>query len=196
MNLKSLLGDKYRDDLTVEELLTLAEELEYIDPSSVVSKDVYNKLKVASDNNSKEAKEWKLKYNSTLSEQDKLRIETDEATALMQKELETLRRENNVMKYTNEFLASGYSEDLAKSTAQALAEGNMDVVFKNQKKFATQIKKEVENANLHNTKKPDGGDDKSSTITREDIRKMSLAEQTKFYQEHPDDYKAVFAQHE
>lgn len=194
MNLRTLLGDSFREDLTVDELLKLAEGLDYVDPTKVIDLDAYNRLKSANDANSKEAKEWKQKYNSTLGEQEQKALEAQESIESMKAELEALRVENNIMNYTNNFLASGYSEDLAKSTATALANGDMDTVFKNQKKFATQIEKQVKNDALKETKKPQGGSENDTKLTKKDIMNMSLADHTKFARENPDDYKSIMGE--
>jgi len=194
MNLRTLLGESFREDLTVDELLKLAEGLDYVDPTKVIDLDAYNRLKSANDANSKEAKEWKQKYNSTLGEQEQKALEAQESIESMKAELEALRVENNIMNYTNNFLASGYSEDLAKSTATALANGDMDTVFKNQKKFATQIEKQVKNDALKETKKPQGGSENDTKLTKKDIMNMSLADHTKFARENPDDYKSIMGE--
>jgi len=195
MNLKALLGDKFTEELSVEDLLKLANDIEYVDPTSVVAKDVYDRLKVANDKNSHDASEWKKKYNSTLTEQEQAKIASEQASAELQAKYDALLKETNVMKYTNQFLASGMDEKLAKSSAEALANGDMDTVFENQKKFASSVKKQVTDELLKDTPKPDGGNpdgDNTPKVTRKDISKMSLQEQLKFSKEHPEEYKQAY----
>jgi hypothetical protein len=195
MNLKALLGDKFTEELSVEDLLKLANDIEYVDPTSVVTKDVYDKLKVANDKNSHDASEWKKKYNSTLTEQEQAKIASEQASAELQAKYDALLKETNVMKYTNQFLASGMDEKLAKSSAEALANGDMDTVFENQKKFASSVKKQVTDELLKDTPKPDGGNpdgDDTPKVTRKDISNMSLQEQLKFSKEHPEEYKQAY----
>jgi hypothetical protein len=195
MNLKALLGDKFTEELSVEDLLKLANDIEYVDPTSVVTKDVYDKLKLANDKNSHDASEWKKKYNSTLTEQEQAKIASEQASAELQAKYDALLKETNVMKYTNQFLASGMDEKLAKSSAEALANGDMDTVFENQKKFASSVKKQVTDELLKDTPKPDGGNpdgDDAPKVTRKDISKMSLQEQLKFSKEHPEEYKQAY----
>jgi hypothetical protein len=195
MNLKALLGDKFTEELSVEDLLKLANDIEYVDPASVVTKDVYDKLKLANDKNSHDASEWKKKYNSTLTEQEQAKIASEQASAELQAKYDALLKETNVMKYTNQFLASGMDEKLAKSSAEALANGDMDTVFENQKKFASSVKKQVTDELLKDTPKPDGGNpdgDDTPKVTRKDISKMSLQEQLKFSKEHPEEYKQAY----
>lgn len=195
MNLKALLGDKFTEELSVEDLLKLANDIEYVDPTSVVAKDVYDRLKLANDKNSHDASEWKKKYNSTLTEQEQAKIASEQASAELQAKYDALLKETNVMKYTNQFLASGMDEKLAKSSAEALANGDMDTVFENQKKFASSVKKQVTDELLKDTPKPDGGNpdgDNTPKVTRKDISKMSLQEQLKFSKEHPEEYKQAY----
>jgi hypothetical protein len=195
MNLKALLGDKFTEELSVEDLLKLANDIEYVDPTSVVTKDVYDKLKLANDKNSHDASEWKKKYNSTLTAQEQAKIASEQASADLQAKYDALLKETNVMKYTNQFLASGMDEKLAKSSAEALANGDMDTVFENQKKFASSVKKQVTDELLKDTPKPDGGNpdgDDTPKVTRKDISKMSLQEQLKFSKEHPEEYKQAY----
>lgn len=195
MNLKALLGDKFTEELSVEDLLKLANDIEYVDPTSVVAKDVYDRLKLANDKNSHDASEWKKKYNSTLTEQEQAKIASEQASAELQAKYDALLKETNVMKYTNQFLASGMDEKLAKSSAEALADGDMDTVFENQKKFASSVKKQVTDELLKDTPKPDGGNpngDDTPKVTRKDISKMSLQEQLKFSKEHPEEYKEAY----
>lgn len=193
LDLKALLGDKFTDDLTVDELLKLASGIDYVDPSTVVSVDEYNRVKTANDNLSKEAKDYKQRYNSTLTEQEQMKIAQEEAQAELQRKYDELLKKTQTMEYTNNLLSVGYSEKLAKMGAEALANGDMESFMNVQKKFAESVRKEERSTLLAQTPQPDGGES-NTTVTKEDIRKMSIAEQTKFAQENPDEYKAVFAQ--
>jgi hypothetical protein len=81
----------------------------------------------------------------------------------------------------------GYDEKLAKSTAEALAKGEMDVVFKNQKTHADNREKALRTELLKNTPPPAAG--KTDTgITKEQFSKMTLAEKAKFAEENPEAY--------
>ena len=59
----------------------------------------------------------------------------------METELNTLRREKSVSTYTADFLSLGYEENLAKETAEAMADGDFAKVFANQKKFKSELEK-------------------------------------------------------
>ena len=114
----------------------------------------------------------------------------EEHEALMA-ELEALRTEKMVSGYVNSYLTMGYDEKLAKSTAEALAKGDMDTVFKNQKIHADIREKALRTELLKNTPPPAAG--KTDTgVTKEQFSKMNLAEKARFAQENPDIYKEFY----
>lgn len=193
LDLKALLGDQYSDDLTKEQLLDLIQGIDYVDPSTVVSVDEYNRIKSANDNLSKESKAWKSKYNSTLSEQEQLKNAQEEAQMALQKKYDELLQKTQTMEYTSDLLAVGYSEKLAKEGAEALANGDMKSFMSIQKKFADSVRKDERSVLLKQTPEPDGGSS-NAIITKNDIRKMSIEEQAKFAEENPDEYNAIYAQ--
>lgn len=191
LNLRDLLGDKFTDDITVEQLLELSSNIEVADPNNSIDLDTYNKLKNANDKTSREAKEWKTKYNSTLSEQEQLNIEREEQQAELQAKYDELVKKTQIMEYTNKFLSVGYSDKLAQSTAEAYVNGDIDTFFDNQKKFTESVKKNERNTLLQSTPKPDGGEDKKG-ITKEDLKKMSVSEINEFARNNPSEYQAIY----
>lgn len=114
----------------------------------------------------------------------------EEHEALMA-ELEALRTEKMVAGYVNSYLTMGYDEKLAKSTAEALAKGDMDTVFKNQKIHADNREKALRTELLQNTPSPASGKTDVGK-TKEEFSKMTLAEKARFAQEHPDEYKEFY----
>ena len=106
-------------------------------------------------------------------------------------ELKTLKEEKMVASYTTSYLAMGYEENLAKSTAEALAKGDMDTVFKNQKTHADVREKALRTELLKGTPSPAPG--KTDTgMTKEQFSKMTLAEKAKYAQENPEAYKEFY----
>lgn len=98
------------------------------DYSGYVKKDLYDKA--ASD-----AANWKKKHNELLSEDERRKQEHDEHQAALETELASLRKERTVSSYMAKYMAEGYDEKLARDTATALADGEMDKVFANQSQF-------------------------------------------------------------
>jgi hypothetical protein len=85
----------------------------------------------------------------------------------------------------------GYDEKMAKSSAEALAKGDMATVFANQKAYMEKREKELRAEQLEVTPRPDGGGvDKG--MKKEDLAKLSLSELAKFANENPDIYKEFY----
>lgn len=83
----------------------------------------------------REAEEWKTKYNATLSEQEKAEAERAEAQKIKDEQFNELLRKSNISDYKARYLALGYTEDLAQSSAEAKVDGNEELVFQNEAKF-------------------------------------------------------------
>jgi hypothetical protein len=93
--------------------------------------------------------------------------------------------------YEKAYLAMGYDEKLARSSAEALAKGDTETVFKNQKIHADTREKALRTEMLKTTPSPapgkaDGG------MTKEQISKMTLLEKQKFATENPEQYKEIY----
>ena len=93
------------------------------------------KLKRAMDRASSEAADYKKKYNATLSEQEKASLEKAEAEARRDERLAELERENSIHKFTESFLDLGYDKESAISAATAQVDGDIETLFKLQKKI-------------------------------------------------------------
>ena len=107
------------------------------------------------------------------------------------KERDALLREKTVAGHKAKYLALGYDEKLANETAEALAKGELDKVFENQKKHNESVEKKIRADVLKETPKPEGGTG-SEIITKEIFSKMSIAEQYKYSVEHPEEYKKLY----
>ena len=147
------------------------------------------KLKQSVTNASADASEWKKKYQSQLSDEQKAKEDRDAATAAMQKELEDLRTERNLAKYTAALVGQdiGMDAETAKVVAEALNAGETDKVFDGIRKFvASHDKALAEKAMLNNPTLPGGKTEK--TVTREEFDKMGYREMLALKNEHPDLY--------
>ena len=83
----------------------------------------------------REIEEWKTKYESTLSEQELSAQQRAEAERERDAKYEALLRKSNISDYKAKYLAMGYSEELAQSSAEAKVDGNDEILFANQTKF-------------------------------------------------------------
>ena len=120
MDIKELLGDSYKDGMTVEEF---TEALKGVEMPKDQSAEIENLKKRISEVNS-EAADWKNKYRSTLDESTKKQQEAEEQAKKDREELQNLRKITAIAGYKASYLAMGYSEELAADTANALFEGN------------------------------------------------------------------------
>ena len=123
-------------------------------------------------------------------EEAKAAKEAEERAALLAR-VEELEHEKAVNGYMNSYLGMGYDEKTARSSAEALAKGDMDTVFANQKIHIETREKALKAELLKETPPPAGGGaDKG--VTKEDFAKMSLAEKQKFATENPETYASFY----
>jgi hypothetical protein len=136
---------------------------------------------------------------SDLSKQLKARMTDDEAKAAKDEEerealrarVEELEKERAVSNYVNAYLAMGYDEKLAKSTAEAVVKGDMNTVFANQKTFNEAREKALKAELLKSTPTPPPGNPDGG-MKKEDFAKLSLADKQKFAEENPEVYKTFY----
>lgn len=152
MTLQELLGDKFKDGLTVTEIETALKDVSLgVTPeklkSDYVSKELFDK-------STAETSAWKKKYRDTLDDATRKAEEAKDAQAALQTELDTLRKEKLISTYTAEFLSAGYSEELAKSTAEAQANGDTATFFKNLKTHEQNVQAAIKDKAQKNTPTP------------------------------------------
>lgn len=146
--LKTLLGDEFKDGLTVEELSDLLEK------RSTDQKKELDKLKASVSKANSEAADWKKKFRDQQSDEQRKADESKELLDRLQKENEALKKAQDLSAKTASYLKLGYPQELASSTASALLEGDFDTVFKNQETFLASVKKETLQQGLQNTPRP------------------------------------------
>lgn len=147
--------------------------------------------KANADKAASEAAEYKKKLRERMTEEEAKAAKAAEEQAALMAELEALRTEKLVAGYVNSYLTMGYEEKLAKSTAEALAKGDMDTVFKNQKLHADAREKALRTELLKGTPSPAAG--KTDTgMTKEQFSKLTLAEKAEFAEKNPDTYKEFY----
>ena len=139
-------------DMTAEQKLAALEGYEYSD----MSKE-YAKLKKDFDKTSSEAAEWKRKHNALLSDEDRQKQENEANIQAMQQELENLRKEKTVSGHKAKYLAMGYDESLAESTATALANNDLETVFANQMTFQKSLEEKLKSDAMKGNPTPPPG---------------------------------------
>ena len=183
--LKNLLGDAYKDDMTLEEVNDALKKAKVS-----ASSDVENKYKsMLSDKNSEISKLNKeLKARMSAEEQ----AETERAKQLedLINENKALKKEKQIGEYTNKYLSLGYSADLASKTAEALFDGDMDTVFRNQNSFNETLRSSVKEKLIQSDPVPPAGSG-NTVMSRQEFNKLSTNEKNRFMLEHEAEYKAM-----
>ena len=173
-------------NMTLEQKLAALEsyEIEEPDYTGYVSKEVFDKTASELANSKKQLRE-KMSAEELKAKEDAEKIEE------LIKERDALLHEKTISSHKAKYLALGYDENLANDTAEALAKGDLDKVFANQKKHNESVEKKIREDVLKQTPKPEGGSG-SDIITKEKFSKMSIAEQYKYSVEHPEEYKKLY----
>ena len=172
--------------MTPEEKIKALEAYETEDPdmSGYVKKEVFDKT-------ASELAAKKKELTEKLTEDEQKRIKEQEEREELENKYNRLLHESEVSKHKAKLLGMGYDEKLAEETAEAMANGEMDKVFANQKKHLDAFEKKVRAEALKNTPKPTPDGD-GKTMTLEKFRGMSAEERYKFSIEHPNEYKELY----
>ena len=128
--------DSMTDSEKLSALLSL-EVPEKIDLSGYVKKDIFDKT-------SSELATAKKSLREKMSADDAAKAQADEERAELENKYNELLKKSTISDYTAKYLEIGYSADLARSTAEAIFDGDMDKVFENQQKFNSARDKERE----------------------------------------------------
>lgn len=150
--LSDLLGEAYKEGMTEDEISTALQTA-----SIGTGTDDLKKLRAALDKANSEAAGYKKQLRAK-------QTEGEAAAAAQAEELERLTQENadlkhaaNVSTQKSKFIAMGYDEKLAKSTAEALCNGDMDIVMKNQAAFLKAHDEAVIAERMRDTPRPGAG---------------------------------------
>lgn len=175
-------------DMTAEEKLKALEEFDMPDPdfSGYVKKDLYDKT-------ASELAAKKKELKDKLSDDEKEKLEREQAAQELQSNYDKLLRETNISKATARYLALGYDEKLAAETAEAYVDGDTEKVFANQQKAQAAFEKKVRAEALKDTPKPTPDGD-SKTMTLDKLRKMSPQERYDFSVKNPEEYKTLYTE--
>lgn len=174
------------DTMSPEEKLAALEAYEYEDNSAELEK-----YKNAASKANSEAAEWRKKHNALLSEEEQKKQAADEELVALREKVAAMEKEKIVTEHKAQYLALGYSEDLADSTAKALADGDTDKIFANQKKFLETHDKTLKADMLKDTPTPPAGDG-GDTMTKDKLRSMSVQERYEYARTNPEEYKKLY----
>lgn len=177
-------------NMTTEQKLAALEGFNIPDPdySGYVRKEVFDKT--ASELASK-----KKELTEKMTEDEQKKLQEQEHLEELQSKYDKLLHESEVSKYKAKLLAMGYEEKLADDTAEAMANGDSEKVFANQKKHLESVEKKVRADALKDTPKPTG-DGNSKGMTAEKLRKMNPLDRLKYSQANPEEYKNIYSEND
>lgn len=171
------------ESMTAEQKLEALENYEF-DMSDYVSKAQFDKT-------ASEVASYKKQLREKMSEEEATKAKEAEEREQLLARLKELETERTVSGYVNKYLGLGYDEKLAKSTAQAMANGDMETVFKNQKVHLESSEQKLRTELLKKTPTPKfDGDGEGMTL--EKFKKLSVSERLNFSVEHPEEYKELY----
>ena len=187
MNLKDLLKDAYKEDMTREEIENALADINFPEDQT----PELERLKAALSKSNSENAEWKKKHREALSEEERKAQETADLIKQLQEENATLTRDSNISKHKAKFLGMGYDESLASDAATAMVDGDMEKLFSYQQKHQEALEKKIRADALKGTPKP-VPNKADGAMTLENLRKMSTQERLEFAQKNPDEYKSLY----
>lgn len=171
------------ENMTLEEKVAALEAYEP-DTSGVVSKATFDKT-------ASELAAVKKQLREKQTDEEAKAAERAAKEAEIMAELEALRHEKLVGTYTTSYMAIGYEEKLAKATAEAMAKGDTETVFKNQKIHLENREKALRTELLMQTPDPAAGNP-TAVMTKEKLRAMSPQERYEFSVKNPEEYKTIY----
>lgn len=146
------------------------------------------RLKKAVDKASSEAANYKKQFMNTKSEADKVAIKKAEEDASLREELEELRKDSKINGLKANFLGSGYSDDLAQKSAEAMYGNDTDAFFQLLKQYLSEHDKAVKAKLMKDMPAPAIGNDESVSMTKAEFEKLGYRDRLKLKQEHPTVY--------
>lgn len=171
------------ENMTAEEKVAALEAYEP-DMSGFVSKATFDKT-------ASELAAAKKAQRERMSEEEAKATEAAEKLTQALERAEKAETELAKSKYVSSYIAMGYDEKLAVSSAEAIVKGDMATVFANQKVHAESREKALRAELLKETPAPPAGGTPTG-MKKEDFSKLSLADKQKFATENPEQYAEFY----
>ena len=135
---------------------------EKVDLSGYVKKELLDKT-------ASELAAAKRSLKEEMTSEEAAKAQSDEAMKELQDKYNELLKKTSIAENTAKYLEVGYSPELAKSTAEAIFNGDMDAVLENQKKYNAECEKRFKE-NIERGLHPNGGSN-----TEKDSPEIALA---------------------
>jgi hypothetical protein len=183
MDIKALLGDAYKEDMTLTEIETALAAVELPTDNTEIER-----LKAAVSKSNSEAAELKKQLRTKLTEDEAAKLKDAEDREKLQSDYNALLTKVTISENKAKLLAIGYDDKLADETAEAMANGELEKVFTNQKKHMENLEKKIRADVLKETPKPAPGGAGGKGITQEQFDAMGYTERLKVFNEQPELY--------
>lgn len=193
MDIKTLLGDAYKDGMTLDEINAALADKNFVDRTTLpksVTKDVFDKT---ASELAKVKKELKDLQETSMTADEKLKAEMDKATNAQL----TYAKELSKLRAKEIFVSAGLTEsdygsilDVVVSedeeTTKTRAKSMIDLISAQKAAVEKAVKAEL----LKSTPKPPAGGG-GGAITKEQFDKMGWKERTELKQTNPELYKQL-----
>lgn len=159
MDIKELLGEKYTEGMTPEEMIAAMAEVEAPKPEE--SHDM-RQLKESLRKATAEAAENKRKLRSMMSDEEQRKQAAEDAQRDLEERYAALLKESTVSKSTSRLLEIGMEAPLAAELSEAMyGMSDPDALFAGLKKYAAGLEKSLRAQILKDTPAPEVGDEKA-----------------------------------
>lgn len=182
--LSELLGTAYKDGMTEDEISTALEKALRENNSNLT------KLKSAFDKASSDLAKTKKALEDKMTEEEKQKKDQKDLIDRLVADNEAMKERIAVTDNKARYLALGYPEDLAQSSAEAMFKGDNDTVFKNQKAFFDMKEKAIREDVMTGTKGLSAGSGEK-VLTKEEFAQMDTYELMELYQKDPQTYEKL-----
>ena len=194
-DIQSLLGEEYRDGMTIEEINGVLANRQFVDPTTLpksVEKHIFDKTASELAKVKKELGELK---NNNLSDEEKVNA----AIAAADARANEYSLKMNRLDVEKLFLADGLTEADYADLIDDIVSEDSDKTIKLAKSLLAVVKSQKSAAEkslraelLKKTPKPPAGDAGSEGMTMEKFRKLSPKERFDFSVNNPEEYKKLY----
>lgn len=157
--------------------MTAEQKVEALLKLEVVDKTVFDKKANEAAEFSRKLKAKQTDEEKALEAREQADRENAEKYADLEKKYNDITKQFTVSAYTTKFLAQGYDEKLAKETANALANGDMEKVFANAEVFKANLEKKLMADFMKNDPHPGGAGGKRDEEDQSVERAKKLGKQ-------------------
>lgn len=173
------------EEMSPEEKIQALTDFEFEEKKD--GSDEIAKLKNALNKASSDVADFKRQLREKQTEAERAEAERLEKETERENLLKSLIREKDISNYQAKFLENGYDPELAKSSAEAMANNDFDTIFANLNAFNQAKEKSIRAEVLKGTPSPVGGNTEK-TVTKEQFNNMTYLERVDLFEKNPDLY--------